>query len=88
MGTRKLNNTSVLLQLSIEDKFLFCTFNQLPLTVFSHRYPFYGAGGALAHAFYPTKGVLHFDDAESFTSGVNNGINLYYVSQIVEIIFK
>ena len=83
MGTRKLNNTSVLLQLSIED-----TVSQLHLTVFSHRYPFYGAGGALAHAFYPTKGVLHFDDAESFTSGVNNGINLYYVSQIVEIIFK
>lgn len=43
-------------------------------------YPFYGAGGALAHAFYPTKGVLHFDDAESFTSGVNNGINLYYTA--------
>lgn len=44
------------------------------------KYPFYGAGGALAHAYYPTKGVLHFDDAESFTSGVNNGINLYYTA--------
>lgn len=44
------------------------------------KYPFYGSGGALAHAFYPTKGVLHFDDGESFTSGVNNGINLYYTA--------
>jgi len=44
------------------------------------KYPFYGSGGALAHAYYPTKGVLHFDDAESFTSGVNNGINLYYTA--------
>jgi len=43
-------------------------------------YPFYGPGGTLAHAFYPTKGMLHFDDAEDYTTGTVHGTNLHYVA--------
>lgn len=43
-------------------------------------YPFTGEGQALAHAFYPVKGQLHFDDAERFTDGIPSGINLYFTA--------
>ncbi|MFH4980482.1 hypothetical protein AB6A40_007191 [Gnathostoma spinigerum] len=39
--------------------------------------PFDGPNGIIAHAFYPTKGGLHFDAAESWTLNRYDGINLY-----------
>uniref|UniRef100_A0AC34REE7 Peptidase metallopeptidase domain-containing protein n=1 Tax=Panagrolaimus sp. JU765 TaxID=591449 RepID=A0AC34REE7_9BILA len=39
--------------------------------------PFDGPEGIVAHAFYPTLGILHFDADENWTLNQSNGINLY-----------
>ncbi|CAD5220575.1 unnamed protein product [Bursaphelenchus xylophilus] len=39
--------------------------------------PFDGPDGIVAHAFYPTVGVLHFDADEKWTLNRDDGINLY-----------
>jgi hypothetical protein len=43
--------------------------------------PFDGPSGTLAHAFYPQYGgEMHFDEAETWTSGGGGGIDLYAVA--------
>ena len=44
------------------------------------KYPFDGAMGVLAHAFYPRSGEVHFDDDEEFTRFTSRGVNLRYTA--------
>ena len=44
------------------------------------KYPFDGAMGVLAHAFYPRSGEVHFDNDEEFTRFTSRGVNLRYTA--------
>ena len=41
-----------------------------------------GRGGQLAHAFFPTDGRLHFDEAEQWTNNIGNILSLPLVASI------
>uniref|UniRef100_H2Z9Z4 Peptidase metallopeptidase domain-containing protein n=1 Tax=Ciona savignyi TaxID=51511 RepID=H2Z9Z4_CIOSA len=43
-------------------------------------YAFDGKGGTLAHAFFPSDGRAHFDEAETYTYKGGPGVNLFIVA--------
>ena len=44
------------------------------------NYPFDKQWGMLAHAFFPSDGRVHFDEAESWTVGGGRGTDLLWVA--------